>query len=125
MRLGLVAFLVPDYDAGIAFLAALGFDPVEDTPQGPAKRWVVMRPPGGGSDLLVARAVDGQRAAIGRQFGGRVGFFLWTDDFAAGAARVTGAGGTFIEAPRDEPYGRVAQFRDPFGNLWDLIEGPG
>ena len=125
MRLRQVALLVPGYDAGIAFLTGLGFALVEDTPLSAAKRWVVMRPQGGGSDILVARAVGRQRAAIGRQFGGRVGLFLWTEDFDAGAARVTGAGGSFIEVPRDEAYGRVAKFRDPFGNLWDLIAANG
>ncbi len=121
MRLSQIAYLVPDYDAGIAFLGALGFLLVEDSEQGD-KRWVVMRPSGGGSDLLVARAVGAQQAAIGRQAGGRVGFFLTSADFAMDAARVEAAGGVFEESPRHEAYGTVAVFRDPFGNRWDLIQ---
>ena len=122
MRLSLIAFLVPDYDPAIAFFRALGFALVQDEDQGNGKRWVVVSPPGGGADLLIARAVDDQRAAIGRQAGGRVGHFLTSLDFAGDAARVTAAGGVFEEAPRIEPYGTVAVFRDPWGNRWDLIE---
>lgn len=121
MRLALFALLVPDYDPAIAFFTAIGFSLVEDTPQD-GKRWVVVRPPSGGSDILIARAEDDQRAAIGAQTGGRVGFFLQTDDFDRDAARITNAGGTFEETPRDEVYGRVAVFRDPWGNRWDLIQ---
>jgi catechol 2,3-dioxygenase-like lactoylglutathione lyase family enzyme len=122
MRLSLIALLVPDYDAGIAFFTAIGFALVEDSDQGGGKRWVVVRPPGGGSDILLARAQGEQTGAIGRQAGGRVGFFLTSTDFAADSARITAAGGQFEEAPRHEPYGTVAVFRDPFGNRWDLIQ---
>lgn len=123
MRLSLVALLVPDYDAGIAFLSALGFDLIQDDDRGDGKRWVVMRPPGGGSDLLLARAATpAQTSAIGNQTGGRVAFFLTSTDFAADARAIRAAGGTFEEQPRRESYGTVAVFRDPFGNRWDLIE---
>ena len=123
MRIGAVALVVPDYDAAIAFyVGALGFELVEDTDQGGGKRWVVVRPPGGGAALLLARAVtEAQTAAIGNQTGGRVGFFLETDDFARDHAAFLAAGVMFEEAPRDEPYGMVAVFRDPFGNRWDLL----
>lgn len=122
MKLTLIAILVDDYDRGIAFFTALGFALVRDEDQGGGKRWVVVRPSDGGSDLLIAQALGDQTAAIGRQAGGRVGFFLETADFAADAAKVVAAGGQFEEAPRDEAYGKVAVFRDPFGNRWDLIE---
>ncbi len=123
-RLALVAVLVPDYDAGIAFFTgALGFRLVEDTDLGGGKRWVRVAPPGGGSALLLARAAtDAQRAAIGAHGGGRVCLFLETDDFARDHAAFRAAGVVFEEAPRAEPYGTVAVFRDPFGNRWDLIE---
>ena len=122
MRLDMIAILVPDYDDGIAFFTALGFRLVEDEDRGAGKRWVVLEPPDGGSRILVAKAVGTQRAAIGQQAGGRVGFFLHSTDFARDAARIEAAGGRFSEAPRDEPYGRVAVFVDAFGNRWDLIE---
>ncbi len=84
---------------------------------------MLIAPPGGGTRLLLARA-DGpaQQAAIGNQTGGRVGFFLETDDFARDHEAMLRAGVTFEEAPRDEPYGRVAVWRDPFGNRWDLLQ---
>ena len=113
---------MPDYDAALAFFAGgLGWDVVADEDQG-RKRWVVVRPPGGGADVLLARAEGDQAAAVGRQAGGRVAFFLGTDDFGRDMARLEAAGATFEEAPRDEPYGRVAVWRDPWGNRWDLLE---
>ena len=123
-RLSLVAVLVPDYAAGLAFyVGSLGFRLVDDIDQG-RKRWVVVEPPGGGCRLLLARAEGAaQDAALGNQTGGRVGFFLQTDDFGRDHAAMLAAGVTFEEPPRHEPYGRVAVWRDPFGNRWDLI-GP-
>ena len=122
VRLAAVAVIVPDYDAAIDFFTAAGFTLTADIDQG-RKRWVTVRPPGGGADLILARAEgDAQRAAIGAQGAGRVWLFLETDDFARDAARLTAAGARFEEAPRHEPYGTVAVWRDPFGNRWDLIQ---
>lgn len=122
-RLAMVTLVVPDYDAAIDFyVGVLGFTLVEDRELTPAKRWVVVDA-GGGTRLLLARAADDiQAQAIGRQAGGRVGFFLETDDFAASHRAFAAGGVVFEEAPRAEPYGTVAVFRDPFGNRWDLIE---
>lgn len=121
----LVALVVPDYDAAIAFYRdSLGFTLVEDNGLADDRRWVVIRPPGGeGASLLLARAADDRQAgAIGNQAGGRVGFFLRTDDFARVHAAFLAKGVVFEEEPRREVYGTVAVFRDPFGNRWDLIE---
>ena len=122
-RLGALALLVPDYDAAILFfVGVLGFRLTADIDQG-RKRWVTVEPPGGGASLVLARA-DGpqQRAAVGKQANDRVFLFLETDDFARDHARMTAAGVLFEEAPRVEPYGTVAVWRDPLGNRWDLIE---
>ncbi|MEX0350713.1 MAG: VOC family protein [Paracoccaceae bacterium] len=117
--------VVPDYDAAIAFyVGKLGFTLDQDVDLGGDKRWVRVTPPGSSAgSLLIARA-DGpeQDAAIGNQTGGRVAFFLSTDDFARDHAKMTDAGVLFEEEPRHEPYGTVAVWRDPFGNRWDLIE---
>lgn len=123
-RLALVTLVVSDYDVAIAFYCdALGFELIEDLPQD-GKRWVVVAPQGQvSSALLLARAVnDAQRAAIGNQTGGRVAFFLETDDFTRDHQAMIKAGVNFEEAPRVEPYGIVAVFSDPFGNRWDLLE---
>ena len=122
-----VTLLVPDYDEAIAFyVGRLGFTLVEDMVLSSAKRWVTVRPPGGPEAatllLLACAATPEQRAAIGRQAGGRVAFFLSTDDFARDHAAFTAVGVRFLEPPRHEPYGTVAVFQDPFGNRWDLIE---
>jgi catechol 2,3-dioxygenase-like lactoylglutathione lyase family enzyme len=122
-RLALTTLVVPDYDAGIAFLVgALGFDLIEDTDMGAGKRWVVVGGKDGGRLLLAKAASPEQTAAIGNQTGGRVGFFVHTDDFTGAHARLVDAGVTFHEQPRHETYGTVAVFSDPFGNRWDLIE---
>lgn len=124
--LGLVTYVVRDYDEAVAwFTAAAGFDLVEDVDQGGGRRWVVVRPPGapaGGAGLLLARA-DGaqQEARVGDQTGGRVGFFLHCEDFAATHSAMTAGGVHFLEEPRHEPYGSVAVFEDLYGNRWDLI----
>ena len=125
MRISLTTLVVADYDAAIAFFVdALGFDLVEDTPRGD-KRWVVVRPPGAQTGLLLARAADDdQVAATGRQTGGRVGFFLEVDDFDVAWQRMTAAGVEFLEQPRHEVYGTVAVFRDLSGNTWDLLGPP-
>jgi catechol 2,3-dioxygenase-like lactoylglutathione lyase family enzyme len=119
-----VSLVVPDYDAAIAFYCqTLGWTLAEDVDQG-RKRWVRILPPGAtAGSLLLARAEGpAQEAAIGNQFGGRVGLFLATDDFARDHRAMTAAGVLFEEAPRVEPYGTVAVWRDPFGNRWDLIQ---
>ena len=130
MHLSLISVVVNEYDPAIDFFVnVLGFDLVEDSPalttkEGRPKRWVVVRPPGATTGLLLARA-DGpdQAAVVGRQAAGRVGFFLQVDDFGAAHARMTAAGVEFETPPRSEPYGRVAVFRDIAGNRWDLL-GP-
>lgn len=119
-----VSLIVPDYDAGIAFYCGkLGFTLAEDVVLGP-KRWVRILPPGATSGSLILARADGdrQRAAIGDQFGGRVGLFLATDDFRRDHAAMLAQGVLFEEDPRHEPYGTVAVWQDPFGNRWDLIE---
>jgi catechol 2,3-dioxygenase-like lactoylglutathione lyase family enzyme len=116
--------VVPDYDEAIAFYCgALGFELIEDTQLSETKRWVRVAPKGGGTALLLAKAEGpAQEAAIGNQAGGRVGFFLETDDFEGDHTAFTQAGVSFLEVPRREVYGTVAVFTDPFGNCWDLIE---
>lgn len=123
-RLALVSLVVRDYDEAIAyFTRVLGFELREDTPLEGGKRWVRVGPAAGGAELLLARArTPEQRDRIGDQHGGRVGFFLHTDDFARDFTRMRDAGVQFAEAPREEPYGTVVVFTDCCGNRWDLVE---
>ena len=129
MHLEQVALIIDDYDRAVAFyVGVLGFELVEDSPaetdDGRPKRWVVVRPPGAQTALLLAQA-DGERQqrAIGDQFAGRVGLFLRVDDFDAHYERMRAAGVRFHGVPRDEPYGRVVVWEDVAGNRWDLL-GP-
>lgn len=123
-RIALFTLVVDDYDAAIAFyVGVLGFELREDSPRGDGKRWVVVAPRGAETGILLARADgDPQRARIGDQTGGRVGFFLHTDDFRGDHASMVAAGVRFLETPREEDYGIVAVFEDPYGNKWDLLE---
>jgi len=129
VHLSLAALVVADYDPAIEFfVGVLGFELAEDSPSltndGRPKRWVVVRPPGAETGLLLAKA-DGldQAFAVGNQAAGRVGFFLRVDDFEGSYQRMRESGVEFVTEPRDEPYGRVVVFRDIAGNKWDMI-GP-
>ncbi len=134
LRLDLVTVVVHDYDDAIAYYVdVLGFEVTEDVAIAgaePGRRWVVVRPPAAGdgstpTGLLLARAKnDAQLARVGDQTGGRVGFFLGTDDFDAQHRRLVDAGVRFLESPRMEAYGRVAVFEDLYGNRWDFLELP-
>lgn len=129
-HLELVTLIVRDYEPAIDFFVnVLGFELVEDIPSltndGRPKRWVVVRPGGGVTGVLLARA-DGPRQsdAVGQQYAGRVGLFLRVDDFDTTYERMLASGVTFVSAPRAEPYGRVAVFLDIEGNRWDLLGPP-
>ena len=128
-HLHLVTIVVADYDPAIRFFVdVLGFELIEDLPSltndGRPKRWVVVRPPGAETGILLARA-DGpdQARVVGDQVAGRVGFFLQVDDFQATYERLLSAGVDFVKPPRSEDYGRIAVFTDIAGNRWDLL-GP-
>jgi len=131
MYLEQVSLIVDDYDEAIAFFVdVLGFELIEDSPAltsraGRPKRWVVVRPPGAVTALLLAKA-DGEREirAVGDQFAGRVGLFLRVEDFESAYARMLEAGVELVGEPRQEPYGRVAVFLDIAGNRWDLLGPP-
>ncbi len=123
-RIALTTLVVADYDEAIAwYTAKLGFTLIDDIDQGD-KRWVVVGPTdGSAAALLLARAsTEEQRTRIGNQTGGRVGFFLNTDDFWRDHAAMTAQGVEFLETPREEVYATVAVFRDLYGNTWDLLE---
>jgi catechol 2,3-dioxygenase-like lactoylglutathione lyase family enzyme len=130
VRVDLITIVVDGYDRAIEFFTdTLGFELVEDsaslTNDGRPKRWVVVRPPGAETGILLALA-DGERqiAVVGNQVAGRVGFFLRVDDFDTAYKRMAAAGVKFVTPPRTEAYGRVAVFLDIAGNRWDLL-GPG
>lgn len=121
----LVTLVVDDYDRAKTFYCeVLGFGCLQDEMQPDGKRWLVVQPDGGhGAAFLLAQAAnERQRTAIGNQTGGRVGFFLKTDDFARDHAAMLSAGVRFLEEPRHEIYGTVAVFADPYGNTFDLIQ---
>jgi catechol 2,3-dioxygenase-like lactoylglutathione lyase family enzyme len=123
MKLALTALLVRDYDEAITFYRdALGFRLVEDSDLGGGKRWVVIAGDAGGALLLAKANKPDELAAVGNQFGGRVGLFAHVDDFESAMARLIEAGAIFEDEPRQEQYGTVAVFRDLYGNRWDLIE---
>ncbi len=124
MRLCRVTLVVRDYDEAIAyFVGALGFKLVENTDMGGGKRWVVVSPGEGSAEILLAKGVGGaQTARAGDQTGGRVAFFLDSDDFDRDHAAFLSRGVKFLEPPRVEAYGKVAVFEDIYGNKWDLVE---
>jgi catechol 2,3-dioxygenase-like lactoylglutathione lyase family enzyme len=120
-----VTVLVPNYYDGLRFFRdVLGFVVLEDSPLGAEKRWVVVAPSrGAGSALVLAvPSNDRQRVRLGDQTGGRVGFFVHTNDFRSDYETMRSRGVRFLETPRSEPYGLVAVFLDPWGGKWDLLQ---
>jgi catechol 2,3-dioxygenase-like lactoylglutathione lyase family enzyme len=122
--LGMIAILVDDYDAAIShYVGDLGFTLLEDSELSPEKRWVVIAPSQDGARILLAKASNPQQeAAIGNSTGGRVGFFLYTDDFSDTYGKYLERGIEFTETPRNEAFAQVVVFKDNYGNKWDLIE---
>lgn len=122
--LGMIAIVVPEYDEAIAhYVGDLGFTLVEDAQLSPEKRWVVIAPSSTGAQILLAKASSAQQeAAIGNSTGGRVGYFLYTDNFAQTYETYLSRGIEFTETPRSESFGQVVVFKDKYGNKWDLIE---
>lgn len=124
-HLGMITVVVDDYDSAIDYYTtALGFTLVEDTKMSDVKRWVVVAPdPNNGAALLLAKAASPeQSAAIGNQSGGRVMFFLYTDNFDRDFAHMAKHNVAFTEEPRFEEFGKVVVFADKYGNKWDFIE---
>ena len=122
--LGMIAIVVDDYDSAIAhYVDDLRFTLIEDTQLNPEKRWVVVAPGISGAQVLLAKAANAaQVAAIGNSTGGRVGFFLYTDNFEETYQQYLAAGIEITETPRRETFGQVVVFKDKYGNKWDLIE---
>ena len=123
--IGLVSYLVRDYDEAIAFFTqSLNFDLVQDMPMGPDKRWVVVKPKNStGAGLVLAQAKnEAELSRIGAQTGGRVFLFLHTDDFWRDYNAYLARGVQFLETPREESYATVVVFQDTFGNRWDLLQ---
>ena len=122
--LGMIAIVVDEYAPAIShYVDDLGFSLLEDSILSPEKRWVVVAPSKDGAKILLAKASnEAQQDAIGNSTGGRVGFFLYTTDFAQTFQKFNSNGIEFIEEPRQEPYGQVVVFKDKYGNKWDLIE---
>lgn len=121
-----IALVVKDYDEAIDFYTKkLHFELIEDTYQPEQdKRWVVISPRGSsGTSILLAKASKKeQEPFIGNQSGGRVFLFLATDDFWRDYNEMKNIGIEFAREPKEEEYGKVAVFKDLYGNLWDLIE---
>lgn len=122
--LGMIAIVIDDYDSAIEhYTNDLGFTLIEDKEMNPEKRWVVIAPDSTGARILLAKAANSEQvAAIGNSTGGRVGYFLYTDNFQETYQNYLARGMEFTETPRNETFGQVVVFKDRYGNKWDLIE---
>lgn len=121
------SLVVKDYDDAIEFYTQkLHFELLEDQVMTDTKRWVRIAPPGyqkGNCEILLAKAVgEEQEKSIGNQSGGRVFLFLYTDDFERDYQNLLDQGIRIFREKSVETYGKVAVFKDLYGNLWDLIE---
>lgn len=124
-RIAHIALVVDNYDDAIKFYTQkLDFQVLEDTKLSEEKRWVMVAPKGAKECcLLLAKASnERQTRSIGNQTGGRVGFFLFTDDFWRDYNKMIDRQINFVRPPTNFEYGTVAVFEDLYGNMWDLIE---
>lgn len=124
-RIAHITLVVEDYDDAIEFYTQkLDFQLLEDTKLSDEKRWVMLAPKGAKECcLLLAKAAnERQSKSIGNQTGGRVGFFLFTDDFWRDYNIMKDRQINFVRPPETFEYGTVAVFEDLYGNLWDFIE---
>ena len=124
-RIAHIALLVDNYDEAIEFYTQkLDFQVLEDTKLSVEKRWVMIAPKGAKECcLLLAKAAnERQTRSIGNQTGGRVGFFLFTDNFWRDYNKMIDRQINFVRPPENFEYGTVAVFEDLYGNMWDLIE---
>ena len=120
-----VSLLVPTYQASLDFyVGILGFIVIEDCMITAKKRWLVIssRALSDTKIILVKATTEAQVRAIGQQTGDHVGFFLHGDTFATNYHAMRAAVVLFEETPRQEPYGWVAVWHDPFGNRWNLLQ---
>lgn len=120
-----ITFLVKDYDEAIDyFTKKIQFRILEDTKKNGGKRWILISPGGNAeSSLLLAKASnDLQKRSVGNQAGGRVAFFLHTDNFDEDYSYMKDHGVEFLEEPRIESYGKVVVFKDLYGNKWDFLQ---
>ena len=124
LTLGMITIVVDSYDAAIShYVNELGFTLIEDTVLTPEKRWVVVEPGMDGAKILLAQAATQEQIrAIGNSTGGRVGFFMYTDNFQDTYQSFLLKGIEFTENPRQESFGQVVVFKDKYGNKWDLIQ---
>lgn len=119
----MVTLVVPDMDDGIAhFTNDWGFELKNDTTHVSGHRWVEVDPGCGARLRLVEATTDEHRAAIGRQAGGRVAFFLNLDEFDSTISRWAAKGIQVVEPAWTASYGRVAVLKDKFGNRWDVLD---
>lgn len=124
-QIGYISLIIPHYDeAKDYYTTTLGFELIEDTDTGDGKRWLVVRPKGStGAAIVLAEAkTEDEKQMVGNQGAGRVFLFLHTDDFYRDHQAYTAKGVTFLQLPRQEPYGTVAVFQDRYGNKWDLLQ---
>lgn len=124
-RIAQITLVVKDYDEAIKFYTErLDFNLLEDTEIDEHKRWVRIAPPGANETCLLLAKADNEKqmASIGNQAGGRVGFFLFTDDFERDYTKMKDRGINFLRSKAKFEYGTVAVFEDLYGNMWDLIE---
>lgn len=120
-----VSLMVRDYDEAIDFyIQKLNFRLKEDTRLSETKRWVTVAPKGDHSCaiLLMKATNEEQVAAIGNQTGGKVFLFLHTDNLEKDCNEMLRKGVEFIDLPNQKPHGKVAIFKDLYGNKWDFIE---
>jgi catechol 2,3-dioxygenase-like lactoylglutathione lyase family enzyme len=114
--LQVVSVPVSDQDRAKQFYVdVLGFSAEMDSQFGAGMRWVMLRPPGGGTAITLVTWFDSMAP------GSLSGSVLGCDDLEKTLAELAGRGLSFAEDEVQEaPWGRWKTFTDPDGNGWVL-----
>ncbi len=121
--------LVKDQGEALEFYTKkLGFEKRFDETLENRFRWLVVSPPGQKETGLVLfkAETEEEQKAVGTQTGGRLSLLVVsTADCQKTYAEMRAKGVEFLGAPMNNPWGIGVQFKDLYGNKFDLVQPRG
>lgn len=125
IKLHIVTLFVSRYDEAIQyFTKVLGFTLIEDILMTTTRRWVKIAPDiqSPVQILLHEPLIETEKKLIGNQNGTRPIIVLSTQDLQNVVKVLTKNGVVFTKPITKEIYGERAQFKDLYGNLWEIVQ---
>jgi catechol 2,3-dioxygenase-like lactoylglutathione lyase family enzyme len=125
LKLHIVTLFVARYDESIEyFTKVLGFTLIEDILISTTRRWVKVAPDiqSPVQILLHEPLIESEKKLIGHQAESRPLVVLSTQDLFNVVRLLTQQGANFTKPITKEMYGERAQFKDLYGNLWEIVQ---